>query len=57
MGKSRTKKTDPKNPTVKPHTRGNMVKDRVTGNWSRIPDEPATVTKLDETEDASPPQA
>lgn len=36
MPKKKTTRAKPKPPKVKPRTRGNLVQDRVTGNWSHV---------------------
>lgn len=56
MANKKTKKADPKTVVPKPHIRGNMIKDRVTGNWSRIPDKQTPVKEPESDADASPPQ-
>lgn len=43
MAKSRTNKTNPKTPVPEPQRRGNLIQDRVTGNWSYAPEKPAPV--------------
>lgn len=52
MAKSKTNKAKSKTPTVKPRRRGDLVQDRVTGNWSYAPEKPAPVKKPDETDAA-----